>query len=79
MMMKRGLDKAEALGLNSFVEATKAGHEMYKAQGSITVDELCADAETDILTQGWKFLREELKLPMDDFSMWRPPGAKYEK
>ena len=79
MMMKWGLDKADALGLDAFVEATEAGYEMYKAAGFITVDGFWADAENDTPTQEWKELREELKFPMHGYFMWRPPGGKYEK
>ena len=79
MMMKWGLDKADAMGLDSFVEATEAGYEMYKAAGFITVDEFWADTKTDAPTQEWKSLKEELKFPMHGYFMWRPPGGKYEK
>ena len=47
MMKKWGLDKADAVGLDSFVETTEAGYEMYKAAGFITVNDIWADAKTD--------------------------------
>ena len=79
MMMKWGLDKADALGLDSFVEATEAGYEMYKAARFITVDEFWADATTDAPTQEWKSLKGGLGFPMRGYFMWRHPGGKYEK
>lgn len=57
MMMKWGLDKADAMGLDSFVEATEAGYELYKATGFITVDDFWADAKTDTPTDEWKRFR----------------------
>lgn len=44
--MKWGLEKADAMGLDSFVEATVAGYEMYKAAGFITFNDIWADAKT---------------------------------
>lgn len=79
MMMKWGLDKADAIGLDSFVEATEAGYELYKAAGFVTVDDFRADAKTETPTEEWKRLKGELKFPMHGYIMWRPPGGKYEK
>jgi len=73
MMMQWGLNKADAMGLDSFVEATEAGHEMYKAAGFITVNDLWADARTDKSTDEWESLKKELGLPMHGYYMWRPP------
>jgi len=79
MMMQWGLNKADAMGLDSFVEATEAGHEMYKAAGFITVNDLWADARTEKSTDEWESLKKELGLPMHGYFMWRPPGGKHEK
>lgn len=78
-MMKWGLEKADAMGLDSFVEVTEAGYEMYKAAGFITVDDFWVDTETNQPTQEWKNLKEKLKFPMHGYFMWRPPGGKYEE
>ena len=75
MTMKWGLDKADATGLDAFVEATEAGWEMYKAAGFITVDNFWADAETDSPTQEWGNVREDLKFPMHGYFMCRSPGV----
>ena len=77
--MQWGFDRADAMGLDSFVEATEAGHEMYKAAGFITVDDFLVDAQTETPTEEWNRLKEELKFPMHGYFMWRPPGGKYEK
>ena len=47
MMMKWGLQTADAMRMDSFAEATEAGYKMYKAVGFIAVDEIWADAKTD--------------------------------
>ena len=79
MMMKWGLELADAKGLDAFVEATEEGFPLYKAAEFILVDDFWADAQTENPSAEWKALREELKFPMHGYFMWRPPGGKFEK
>ena len=77
-MMQWGLQKADAMGLDSFVEATDLGYDMYKAAGFFSVNEFWVDAQTDRPTEEWENLKKQLGFPMHGYFCWRPPGGKHE-
>ena len=54
MMMISSLRKADAIELDSFIEATKIRYEIYKTAGSIIVNGMQADAQTDKPDEEWK-------------------------
>ncbi|MCJ1374398.1 hypothetical protein MMC20_005630 [Loxospora ochrophaea] len=79
LMMEWGLNKADELGLDAFVEATDAGFPLYKSVGFVTVDDILPDVHNEDPTEEWRRLKEQLRLPMHGFFMWRPKGGRYEK
>ena len=79
MMMKWGIEKADEIGFDAFVEATEEGWPMYKAAGFLTVNDFHCDAQTENPSPEWERVKADLELPMHGYFMWRPPGGKFEK
>jgi len=79
MMMEWGTKKADEMGLDAFVEATDDGYPLYKAAGFVTVNEFVLDVEDKQEGEEYQRLRNDLKLPMHGYFMWRPAGGKFEE
>ena len=79
MMMKWGIDRADKMGISSFVEATDLGEPLYRAAGFVTSHKITFDAAPTKDSEEWQSWRQKLQLPMYGFFMWRPVGGKFIK
>ncbi|KAL9625351.1 MAG: hypothetical protein Q9160_000414 [Pyrenula sp. 1 TL-2023] len=79
LMMKWGTERADQMGISSFVEATDLGEPLYRAAGFVTSHEFTFDASPDKPDEEWQSWRRKLQLPMHGFFMWRPIGGTWIK
>jgi hypothetical protein len=77
-MMRWGLQKADAQGLDTFVESTEDGRGLYEAFDFIVIDKLCLDAEISAPSEEYSKLRNKL-LPLNGYVMVRKQGGQKEK
>lgn len=82
MLMEWGTQKADAMGLECWLDATDVGRPLYDKHGFIYVMDHFLDADMDeekmleAEREELKILRE-LTLPIHITSMWRPVGGRY--
>jgi predicted N-acetyltransferase YhbS len=75
VMMKWGLEQADAKGMESFVESTEDGEKFYAAHGFETLHDFTLDPVHPKPTEKFSELRSKL-LPMHGYVMKRPVGGK---
>lgn len=75
--MAWGIEKADELGLESYIDATEAGIPLYETCGYAKASKVDLDASKDEASQQWIELREKL-LPFSFWPMWRPAGGTSE-
>ncbi|PQE06803.1 hypothetical protein CJF30_00008681 [Rutstroemia sp. NJR-2017a BBW] len=78
MMMRWGLEKADAQGLDTFVESTEDGRGLYEAFDFVVIDKLYLDAEISAPSEEYSKLRNKL-LPLNGYVMVREQGGQKEK
>lgn len=75
-----GVQKADALGLEAFIEATEDGKPMYERHGFIVMNDIYLTTPMrEDGSEEYKALYESLRLPVRGYLMWRPKGGKFEK
>ncbi|KAK2600554.1 hypothetical protein N8I77_010079 [Diaporthe amygdali] len=73
-----GMNRADELGLEFFLDATPQGKPLYDANGFIVVEENVTAPTTDNPDEKWKETEEKVS-PFTFWLMWRPVGGKYEE
>jgi hypothetical protein len=76
IIMKWGIEKADAMGVEMWLDATVYGVPVYQKHGFIVVHENSLAPHTDNPTEEWKDIAKRLE-PMVMWQMWRPIGGKY--
>ena len=76
--MAWGINKADEMGLESYIDATEAGVPLYETFGYVKASRIDFEAPKDEPSPLWKKLQAEL-LPFAFWPMWRPVGGRYER
>ena len=76
LLMSWGIDQADSLGLESFVEATPMGKFLYEAHGYKSIKEVSVLRKEGASIE-WKVLEEKL-LPIGYTAMWRPVNGVWD-
>ncbi|KAI1367999.1 hypothetical protein F5Y08DRAFT_20028 [Xylaria arbuscula] len=74
--MSWGMDKADELGVEMFLDAGKLGMPLYEANQFICLKENVIAPETDTPTEGWKGMQKKVST-VRLYLMWRPINGKY--
>ncbi|CAI6093881.1 unnamed protein product [Clonostachys chloroleuca] len=74
-----GIDKADELGLEIFLEATPSGKLFYEANGFIVIEEFIVAPTTENRDDKWKEMEEKTSVPVTFWLMHRPLGGKHDK
>ena len=75
LLVQWGVHRADELGLEAFVEATKSGVRLYEKYGFVASDSFRAETERDGASEKWKKLVREL--PIEYTFLWRPKKGKW--
>lgn len=78
LLVKWGLEKADEMNLECFVESTDDGKPLYERLGFANMNEFELNPTIPNPGQVWKETAEKL-LPMHAYFMWRPIGGHYEE
>lgn len=73
-----GTNKADELGVESFVEATEDGRPSYLRHGFHITNEFDLAPKKENPGEEWKKLDKKLR-PMHGYFMWRPIRGEYEE
>ncbi|KAI0393364.1 hypothetical protein F5Y17DRAFT_458937 [Xylariaceae sp. FL0594] len=76
MMLQWGIDKADELGLDCFVESTHDGRPAYESAGFRVIGELYLDATTDEPDEGFEAAKREYGVPLTGWIMKRDAVAR---
>ena len=76
-MSEWGAQKADELGLEGYVEASRMGQPVYEKYGFVEMARPDFQFEYPNPTEKWKELAQRLKAEPPAL-MWRPSGGKYE-
>lgn len=76
--MEWGNDKADKLGVESFVESTEDGKPLYDGYGFATMNDFNLEPTKSNPGPEWQKTAKTL-LPMHGYFMWRPILGKYEE
>ena len=76
LLMAWGVNKADEMGLESYIDATEAGIPLYEMCGYVKASRVDFNASKDEPSPQWNKLQEEL-LPFAFWPMWRPVGGKF--
>ncbi|KAG7005853.1 hypothetical protein G7Y79_00017g042350 [Physcia stellaris] len=77
LLLSWGIEKADELGLESYIDATDQGIPLYEAHGYVKAAGVNFHAEQEKRSPRWHELRGVL-LPFTFWPMWRPAGGKFE-
>jgi hypothetical protein len=79
-LMAWGLERADQLGLETFIEALEAGHKLYEGCGYMTICqvEVTLEESTAGKDDEWMEL-QRTKLLIRFSAVWRPKHGTYEK
>ncbi|KAI9737631.1 MAG: hypothetical protein M1818_005635 [Claussenomyces sp. TS43310] len=77
LIMEWGIQKAESMGVEMWLDATIYGIPLYKKYGFVVVHEN-AISPIDNADEEWRRIAEDLG-PMTMWQMWRPVGGNYEE
>ena len=75
-LMKWGLQKADKLGVEMWLNASPGAVSLYKKHGFIMILENDLNPSEDQPSEEWNEMKTRLKLD-PAFVMWRPPGGIY--
>ena len=76
LLLSWGIEKADEMGLESYIDATDQGVPLYEAHGYVKAANVHFHAEQEKPSTRWDELRREL-LPFTFWPMWRPAGSKF--
>lgn len=77
LIMQWGIDKAEKLGLEAYLEASPMGKPLYEKFGFGVLLMIAYDTTKPNADDEWRRLQHDLS-PEPFFSMWRPAGGVWE-
>ena len=77
MLVEWGLQKADELGLEAFVESTLDGKPLYESCGFTTMNEF--DLRTSLPEETEELKKLQRDLAFRGYFLWKPPGGVYEK
>ncbi|KAI4231319.1 MAG: hypothetical protein L6R40_007764 [Gallowayella cf. fulva] len=78
LLVKWGIQKADELGLETFIEAAEPGVPLYLSHGFGAMDEFCIDPKVPEPSLEWKQLKERIP-PIRWIFMWRPQQGSFEE
>jgi GNAT superfamily N-acetyltransferase len=78
IILKWGIEKAEAMGVEMWLDATVYGVPVYQKHGFVIVHQNNLAPTTTHPSAEWKEIAERLE-PMIMWQMWRPVGGRYEE
>ncbi|KAK7425541.1 hypothetical protein QQZ08_007982 [Neonectria magnoliae] len=78
LMLAWGKQKADELGVEMWLDATKYGVPVYKKHGFVVVNENRVQPTKKDPGEAWKKIDQELQ-PMEFWQMWRPVGGEYDE
>lgn len=76
LLVAWGIDKADIMGLESYIDATEAGIPLYEKCGYVKASRVDFHASKDNPSPQWEQLQAEL-LPFAFWPMWRPVEGKF--
>jgi len=76
LLMEWGIEKADELGLASYIEAADFGLEFYEAQGFKVEGDIDLDANTEGPSKEFTSVRQKLGCPIHGWFMRRPKYGK---
>ena len=76
MMLESGINQADELGVEMWLDATACGVPLYKQHGFQVASENKLCPQTERPDDEWKKIEQEL-MPLSMWPMWRPRGGKY--
>jgi len=76
LLMEWGIQKADELGLPSYIEATDIGLKLYEAHGFKVEGEIDLDATVENPSEDFTQVREKLGCPIHGWFMRRPKHGK---
>ncbi|KAI8631241.1 hypothetical protein F5Y19DRAFT_25181 [Xylariaceae sp. FL1651] len=76
LMLKWGTERADKLGLESFVESTEIARTTYEKHGFEFVEDLYMDASTENPNEEFNAVRKKLECPIHGFLLKRNPVSK---
>lgn len=79
MLIRWGFEKADELGVETFVEAMQEGKPTYAANGFRYIHTFLLDPTKNDASPRWIELEKELRTPIPLFWMVRPKGGGFEK
>ena len=75
MLVEWGLQKADELGIDAFVEATDDGRPLYTAKGFGYVKTIFLNTAKKDPSEEWIGLEQRMGTPAHCLLMWRPKGG----
>jgi len=78
LLMEWGIEKADELGLPSYIEATDIGLRLYESCGFKVEGDIDLDATVENPSEEFTRLREKLGCPIHGWFMRRPKHGKAE-
>ena len=77
LLMRWGMEKADELGLEAFVEATDDGKPCYEHHGFTYMNTVYMDPAKRNPSKKWSEMEKELRTPVHLYLMWRPKGGRF--
>ncbi|KAI4266606.1 MAG: hypothetical protein L6R38_008649 [Xanthoria sp. 2 TBL-2021] len=78
LLLNWGIQKADELDLETFIEAARPGIPLYSSHGFREVEEYWIDPKVEEPSEEWKQLKEKIP-PIPWTFMWRPKQGRYEE
>ncbi|KAL9129045.1 MAG: hypothetical protein Q9217_002415 [Psora testacea] len=72
-----GVQKADELGIDAFVEATDDGKPLYEARGFVYMHTFYLDSARRNPSKKWMELANYVKTPVHCYFLWRPKGGLF--
>ena len=76
LIVKWGTERADKMGLESFVDATNLGAELHKRHGFVATDVFDIDTKREGPGKEWKKLERDF--PISYTFLWRPKGGIFD-
>ncbi|KAI0977176.1 hypothetical protein F4678DRAFT_412101, partial [Xylaria arbuscula] len=76
-IMSWGIEKANQMGVEMFIDATEMGKPLYEQNGFTCVEVNKIIPKTECKDEGWKELEERVGPITTLYLMWRPSGGPY--
>ncbi|KAF7914237.1 uncharacterized protein EAF01_000643 [Botrytis porri] len=77
LVMDWGIERADELGVDTYVEASETGRLLYEKYGFMTYYKVVVNTSIEDPSSSWKDLEEKLS-PEPQYFMWRPIKGKFE-